>query len=366
MSNRSNPRTGRPKMTDIARLAGVSVSTVSRALAGSKLVTDDTRERISRAAGDAGYVVNHVARGLRLQRSRQILLMLPTIANPFFAEVVLGAEQEAQAHGYGVLVGSTSGAPAREEALARHLLTGAVDGLIMLMGRMPEVLSAIAAEDRVVAVSARVPGFDVSTVSIDNVAAAQAAVAHLLALGHRRIAHIAGRTGSIVAAQRLKGYRLGLAVCGIEPEADLIAAGTFSFESGEAAMHRLLALRPRPSAIFCGNDEMAIGAIKAARARGLRVPADLSIVGFDDIPYAAAFDPALTTIQQPRREMGRLAATLLIEQLAGKQTGRGGRELPYQLVIRQSTQPAALPQRDTADGAPHAVPARGAVSTSPA
>lgn len=337
-------------MSDIAQLAGVSVSTVSRALAGSPLVTAETRRRVTRLAGNAGYVLNQVARGLRLRRSRQILVILPTIANPFFAEVVLGVEEEAQARGYGVLVGNTSSAPAREETLARHLLTGAVDGLILLTGRMPALLSGIAAKDRVVAISERIPDAGVVTVSIDHGAAAQDAVAHLLKLGHRRIAHITGRAGSLLVAQRLEGYRLALATAGIAAMESLIVSGDFSFDSGEAAMHRLLEVQPRPSAVFCSNDEMAIGAVKAARAYGLRVPADLSIVGFDDIPFAAAFDPPLTTVQQPRRTMGRLAAELLIDQLANTQPRRGG-ELPYKLIIRDSTGPAVRPAHEIEDGA---------------
>src|SRR5262245_43268817 len=167
----------RPTMADIARRAGVSVSTVSRALAGSSRVTPATRRRIAKLAGEAGYVLNRVAQGLRLQRSRQLLIVLPTIANPFFAEVVLGVEEEAQAHGYGVLVGNTSGAPEREAALGRHLQTGVVDGLLVLMGRIPSVLTDMAAAHRVVAISERVPGSGIATVTIDNAAAAEAATA---------------------------------------------------------------------------------------------------------------------------------------------------------------------------------------------
>jgi LacI family repressor for deo operon, udp, cdd, tsx, nupC, and nupG len=349
--HRPDAADARPTMADIARRAGVSVSTVSRALAGSPLVTAATRRRIARLAGDAGYVLNQVARGLRLQRSRQILVILPTIANPFFAEVVLGVEEEAQARGYGVLVGNTSGAPEREQALGRHLLTGVVDGLLVLMGRIPSVLSDIAAAHRVVAISERVPGSGIATVTIDNAAAAQDAVAHLLQLGHRRIAHIAGRARSNVALQRAKGYRLGLEAAGIASDEQLIVPGDFSIAAGEAGMHRLLELRPRPSAVFCANDEMAVGAIRAARARGLQVPRDLSVVGFDDVPVAASYDPPLTTIQQPRHEMGRVAAALLIDQLAHKRsTSDDAAYLPHRLVVRGSTGPvrAAAGEGDAA------------------
>lgn len=335
-------------MADIAQRAGVSVSTVSRALAGSKLVAPEMRRRIARIAGDEGYVVNQVARGLRLQRSRQILIILPTIANPFFGEVVLGVEEEAQSRGYGVLVGNTSGSAERAEALGRNLHTGAVDGLILLMGRIPDSLSALAAKDRVVAISERVHDLDVPTVSIDNAGAAREATAHLLGLGHRRIAHIAGRPGSNVAAQRIAGYRAALAAAGIAACDGVVVDGDFSVASGEAAMARLLDLPVRPTAVFCAGDEMAIGAINAAHARGLRVPADLSVVGFDDIPFAAAFNPRLTTIHQPRREMGRAAAGLLIDHIDDPQRPAPSRQLPHRLVIRASAaaldhSPAARP-----------------------
>jgi LacI family repressor for deo operon, udp, cdd, tsx, nupC, and nupG len=325
-------------MADIARLAGVSVSTVSRALAGSPLVTEETRRRIKQMVGDTGYVINHVASGLRLQRSRQILVMLPTIANPFFGEIVLGVEEEAQRRGFGVLVGNTSDTPEREEALARHLLTGAVDGLVLLTGRMPALLGGIASiEDKVIAVSERIPGAGLATVSIDHEAAAQEAVGHLLGLGHKRIAHIAGPAGNILTAQRLKGFRAALAHAGIVADETLIAFGDYSFASGEAAMAELLAAAPRPSAVFCSNDEMAIGAVKAARAHGLHVPRDLAVVGFDDIPFAAAFDPPLTTIRQPRRAIGRAAAALLLDQLKHKTARRHGTRIPHELVVRESS-----------------------------
>src|SRR5262249_11480825 len=160
------------------------------------------------AVRQTGYVVNHVAARLRQQRSQQILVLLPTIANPFFAEVVLGVEAAAQAQGFGVLVGSTGGSAEREAALARQLLTGGVDGLILLTGRLPSLDAPRAAPDgpptaRVVAVSEHIPGAGVATVSIDNVAAAHQAVAYLIGLGHRRIAHIGGPPGNILTAQRL-------------------------------------------------------------------------------------------------------------------------------------------------------------------
>ena len=314
----------RTRMEDIARLAGVSVSTVSRALAGSPKVTGDTRARIEAAVRDTGYVVNQVAQGLRLQRSRQLLVLLPTIANPFFGEIIQGVEAAARAASYGVLVGSTEGDVRREAALARQLHTGVVDGLILLTGRVPDGLAAHVARGQVVAVSETIAGAAVLTVGIDNQAAAAAATRHLRDLGHRTIAHIGGPEGNVLTRQRLLGWREVAGREGGEP-----VFGDFTMASGAAALRRLLA-RGRPQAIVCANDEMAIGAIKALREAGLGVPRDVSVIGFDDISFAAFSDPPLTTIRQPRREFGHAAVAALLH-------GVPPPELAFELVVRGST-----------------------------
>lgn len=323
----------RLKMADVARIAGVSVTTVSRALAGSALVTEETRGRIEDAVQRTGYVVNNIAANLRTQRSRQILAMVPSIANPFFPGVLLGLEEELAGQGFSLLVGNTGNTAGREADLARQLLTGNVDGLVLLTGRQPELLGPIAQQKRIVAISERIPRHRIPTVGIDNVAAAEAMVQHLRRLGHGAIAHIAGPEGNVLTAQRRSGYERALG----EGVAPMVAGGDFTIASGEAAMARLLRRRGRFSAVFCSNDEMAIGAIKTAKAAGLRVPQDMSIAGFDDIEFAAAYDPALTTIRQPRRAMGRMAAVLLIEMLEGGNDGSAGITLPYELVVRGST-----------------------------
>lgn len=314
----------RTRMEDIARLAGVSVSTVSRALAGSPRVTGDTRARIEAAVRETGYVVNQVAQGLRLQRSRQLLVLLPTIANPFFSEVVQGVEEAAGIAGHGVLVGATEGDPAREAVLARQLLTGVVDGMVLLTGRIPDGLDLAARAGQVVAVSETIAGAGLPTVAIDNQAASRDATAHLRDLGHVAIAHIAGPPGNVLTAQRIAGWR---AIAGEGPAP---AFGDFTMGSGETAMRALLAMTPRPTAVVCANDEMAIGAIKAARDAGLRVPEDLSVVGFDDISFAAFTYPPLTTIRQPRRDFGRAAVAALLDGVAP-------RTLAHTLVVRAST-----------------------------
>lgn len=315
----------RTKMEDIARIAGVSVSTVSRALAGSPKVTGETRARIEAAVRQTGYVVNQVAQGLRLQRSRQLLVLLPTIANPFFGEIVQGVEEAAQAAGYGVLVGSTEGDAGREAVLARQLHTGGVDGLILLTGHIPATLEAHVARGQVVAVSETIPGQALPTIGIDNEAAAMAAVMHLRGLGHVRIGHIAGPEGNVLTAQRVLGWRKVVGEGAIAP-----VFGDFGIASGVVAMRRLLGGAVRPTAVFCANDEMAIGAMKAARMAGLRVPEDVSVVGFDDIGFAAFTDPPLTTIRQPRRAFGHAAVAALLEGVVPER-------LAFELIVRAST-----------------------------
>jgi LacI family repressor for deo operon, udp, cdd, tsx, nupC, and nupG len=327
----------RLKMEDIAALAGVSAATVSRALSGSAAVTDQTRRRVEDAAASAGYVVNRVARGLRTQRSHQLLVILPTIANSFFADVVLGMEDAAQEAGYSLLVGSTEGSSAREEALARQLLTGTVDGLLVLTGRRAEAWSSLPeASQRVVAISEGIPRAGIPLVTVNNRAAAQDAVQLLLSQGHKRIGFISGPADNILTAQRRRGYLAALAGARIPACPELMVAGPYSFAAGALGFQTLRALRLPPTAIFCCNDDLAIGVMRAARLDGLRVPEDISVIGFDDIAVAEVVDPPLTTIRQPRRDMGRHAVRVLLQALDGSAPARR-HVLPYRLIMRNST-----------------------------
>jgi LacI family repressor for deo operon, udp, cdd, tsx, nupC, and nupG len=332
----------RPTMADVARLAGVTPGTVSRALAGSPLVTAETRARIDATVHATGYVIHHAARNLRENRSRQVLIALPNIANPFFAEVVAEAEEAAQAAGYGVLIGNTAERPDGDSKIAQNLLTGAVDGLLLNIGHVPAELAGLQDIGRkVVAVAVPIPGFAITSVAIDQVSAAKEAVSYLIALGHRRIAHIGGPP-SVTSEGRLKGYRLALSSAGIAPNDALVRFGHNTIPSGQAAATELLADSTRPTALFCANDEMAIGAIIAAKSIGLRVPGDLSVVGFDDIEMAAFYDPPLTTIHQPRREIGRVGLTELLALLEGRRKRSGRRiTLEHSLIVRGSTEPVS-------------------------
>lgn len=333
------PDDGRPRMADIARIAGVSVATVSRALAGSPRVTGETRERIEAAVRDTGYVVNRMARSLRLQQARQVFVLVPNIANPFHASVLLGAEEAAVAAGFHVLIGNTGGDPARAEDHARQLLTGAVDGMLLLGGRMPTPLKAPALQQRLVAVIEPVAAPGVPVVEIDNRAGGREATRHLIGLGHRRIGHIGGTAATTATPKRFKGYTDALAEAGLELQPELVRYGTFSIATGAEEMAELLALPQPPTAVFCGSDEIAMGAIRTIKQARLRVPEDISIVGFDNIYFAAVTDPPLTTIDQPSRRLGFEAMRLLADRLAGVAGPKRGVQVPYRLIVRASTAP---------------------------
>jgi LacI family repressor for deo operon, udp, cdd, tsx, nupC, and nupG len=215
------------------------------------------------------------------------------------------------------------------------------DGMILLNGSLPptEAGRNRPAPPRypIVAVSERIPGAVLPTVGIDNVQAARDAVEHLARQGHRRIAHVGGPPGNILTAERRQGYQDGLAAFGLAADDGQVVHGNFTIESGRRAAARLLAADPRPTAIFASNDEMAIGAILAAKAQGLRVPQDLSVVGFDDIEFADAYDPPLTTVRQPRHEMGRAAMSLLVDLLEGRGPTAGEVVLGHELTVRASS-----------------------------
>jgi LacI family repressor for deo operon, udp, cdd, tsx, nupC, and nupG len=287
----------------------------------------------------ASYVVNRMAQGLRLREARQVLVILPEISNPYFSEVLLGIEEVAGKTGFGVLIGASARDPEREDQLAQQLLTGVVDGVLLMNGRLPPRLADPALRHRLLAVAERIPGSGLPTVHIDDLAAAQAAVSHLVGLGHRRIAHIAGPIGNVVTAARHKGYVAALAQVGMAPDPALTRFGPFALDSGEMAMAALLALPTPPTAVFCTSDEMAIGAIRTIKAAGLTVPGDLSVVGFDDIVFARAYDPPLTTVRQPRHRIGCDAMRLLEDRLNGIEGPRRGLVLPFELIIRESSAP---------------------------
>lgn len=332
---------------EVAKLSGVSVSTVSRVFNGYGDVSAATRERVLAAARSLDYAPSAAARTLVRQRSQLIGVVLftgldhPDIGHPFFQDVLAGLKHEIGAGGYDVLLFATerpeSGGNGAHSYLgrARH---HRVDGVVLwgVDRDDPEVVKLVEADVPLIGVDLDVSGPRASYVSSDNVGGARLAVRHLHGLGHRRIAMIAGPEDSKPGADRLVGFRAELQALGIERHAEYEQIGDWYTESGERAMQALLALPEPPTAVFAAADLMAVGAMKAARDAGLDVPADLAVVGFDDIPLASLLHPALTTINQDKIGLGRAAARALLEQIENPEITPAALTLPVELIIRAS------------------------------
>lgn len=325
---------------DIAKLTGVSVATVSRALQRPEVVADSTRKIVEEAARKLGYQPNALSRALRRQHSYSIVVVVPYIHNPFYSGVVQGIENVAHANSYKVLLGESQGSQQRLDTYGAMLLTKEADGLILLGAMLPTSLQPTARHPErrfpVVMACEYVPGFDAPNVRIDNAEAAAEMTDHLIGLGHRRIALIRGPSHNPLSADRLKGYRNRMSKQGLPVPAEYLVKGDFSAESGYQGMQKLLALSSRPTAIFCANDEMAMGAIRAAKEAKLRVPQDVSVVGFDDIRFSEFVDPPLTTIGQPQLELGETAMRLMLDVLAGRSAAKAV-VLPHRLILRGSS-----------------------------
>jgi DNA-binding LacI/PurR family transcriptional regulator len=333
-----------PTIRDVAERAGVSHQTVSRVINGHDLVSAETRRRVEEAIRELNYVPSPIARGLNSNRTHNIGLVSTNISDHFFAEVAAGAEIEARRHGYCLVIASVEGhAEADERAYLRLMLERRVEGLIVARPRLPISTDQVGPplEVPLVAIaSSQSPGLTV--VDVDNRRGGLDAVSFLLARGHTRIATITGPTVWPSARARLEGYRDALRQAGITLDPSLVErASGWGLEDGQAAMARLLARQARFTALFAYSDLIAIGAIRELRAARLRVPEDVSVVGYDDIPVAAFLEPPLTTVSQPMREVGERAASLLLGAISG--AGNGGLHLlPVRLVVRASVVP---PQR---------------------
>lgn len=326
---------------EVAKRAGVSTATVSRALSRPDLVSPQTRRTVLRAIKHLGYSPNSAAKHLRTRRSGNLLVTVPDISNPFFSLILQGIEDEAQRKGYAVLLGDTQHDPKREARYALMLMRKEADGLIFLGHRLPKpaaqlVRSLAPGRAPVVNGCEFSPRLGVPSVHIDNATAAADAMDHLYRLGHRRIGVVTGPLVSPLSRDRLTGATVRARAEGAEHEL-IVVQGDFSIEAGVAAAERLLDRREPPTAVFCFSDEMAIGAIETARRRAVRVPRDLSIIGFDDIRFARHLDPPLTTIAQPMRQIGEGTVRMLVDILAGRTIAPFSVTLPHTLVIRSST-----------------------------
>ncbi|MBN3965095.1 substrate-binding domain-containing protein [Pseudomonas gregormendelii] len=274
----------------------------------------------------------------RSRRTGNLVILVPTIANSFFAKVISGAQQAAQLAGYRLLLCDTQGREAIEREFAELVYAHQADGVIQLRAYDPFAAPFPGAElPPIVNACEVIHNGRHPSISLDNRAAAKAMTEHLIELGHRRIGLIKGPKSSPLTRDRVAGYQDALNQAGIEADPALVCHGDFSLKAGDDGAAAMLALPDRPTALFCENDEMAIGALKRIRQSGLRVPEDISLVGFDDIPFAAYCDPPLTTISQPAEAFGQRAVELLIALIEKKPLAERHVVLPFELTLREST-----------------------------
>jgi LacI family transcriptional regulator len=331
-------------MNDVARVAQVSIATVSHVVNGTRFVSPESAARVNAAMRELDYTPDATARSLRVGRTNTLGLVIPDNTNPFFAELARCVEEAGFDAGYTTILGNSGERTDRERQYVSTLLSKRVDGLILAPWRDPDdalahVLRTAPIPIVVIDREDVLPGAD--AVLYDDVGGGRQAAEHLCALGHATFAAIAGPLDPGHAPGRLGGFLDALADAGLGVDDDAMVTSDYHFAGGRAATAELLARSPSFTALFAANDLMAAGAIRELTAHGLSVPGDVSVVGFDDTPLAEMTSPALTTVRQPVQEMGDRAVSLLLARLgASPETGAGGRHvLPTSLVVRESTAP---------------------------
>jgi LacI family transcriptional regulator len=332
----------RVTIREVAEAAGVSIATVSRVVNGRGDVSPETREAVTRVIRDRGYTANRSARSLSAGRTGLVGVLVPLVYPVYFSSILSGAAEALHEHDLRLLLSPTDFEHEREVTLLERLMHGLTDGALIVLPRESSDELAQLLEDgyRFVVVDPLQPLDErIPSVSAAHTSGADQAMKHLLGLGHRRIGAITGPNGWVATEDRRRGYHAALAAAGILPDPALELEADFEISGGRKAADALLDLDNPPSAIFAFNDNLAIGAIQAARSRGLRVPYDLSVVGFDDVEHATIVTPTLTTVRQPLAEMGRTAVSLLMRLLERQRFETLHVELATRLVVRESTAP---------------------------
>lgn len=334
-----------PTISSVAQLAGVSIATVSRCVNEPDLVNAKTRARVQKAIDKLGYSPNTLARNFRRGRTNMIMVVMPHAGCPFLSEVLAGV-REGIGGRYSIVIAEAK--HRSYEEFGAMMVSRQVDGMILLATMPPfgANLDEISPQRRLPVVLGCEPISSelewLPSVHIDNFEAASEATRHLIDLGHRRIAFVSGPPGSLVTRDRERGFRAAMGDHACEVVEEHMCRVPLSTEGGAAAAEQLLALATRPTAVFCANDEMALGAMHVFQRAGLRVPQDISVMGFDDTRYAAIASPPLSTVAQPAHDIGRRVASRIIDEIEGKAAaGPRGEVLPHRLVVRQSTGPCA-------------------------
>lgn len=327
-------------LNDVAALAGVSIATVSRVINNSDKVVPETRAAVKKAMDELDYQPNRVARRLRQKGGRRHLLglILPDIQNPFFAELARGVEDVAYANQFAVLLCNSDENLKKEAFYLDVMKAESVDGVILppIAERDPAVLKLAQSGMPIVSVDRALNSTLVDTVEVDNFQGAYEAVEHLIKLGHKRIGLIAGRTNLSTSRERRRGYEEALNVAGLPLKPEFIRVGDNKQASGRALAEELLDLTPRPTALFVSNNLMAVGALEAIHAKKLKVPSEVALIGFDDLPWAEALDPPLTVVRQPAYELGRAAAETLFKRLGDRTLPASWLRLKPCLILRKS------------------------------
>ncbi|BCD98765.1 LacI family DNA-binding transcriptional regulator [Marinagarivorans cellulosilyticus] len=324
---------------EVALAAGVSIATVSRALSTPEKVSKNTLERVNAAIDKMDYRPNMMARNFRAARSYSIVVLVPNIANTFFSTAIRGIQSSAHKAGYAVILGNTNDSLALEKEYVNFVRTRQSDGTIQLRPHSSGSLITPELNTPVVSVCGR-ENSPHPSVRIDNIAAAQTLVEHLINQGHQRIGVIAGNADDPHTMDRKRGYCQAIERAGISFDETLISYGDFTLCSGVIAANHFVSMAHRPTAIFSMNDEMAIGALQSFRSAGLNPPKDFSIAGFDNIEFSKYTEPPLTTIAQPAEELGKTAFHVLLQLIEEQELPSNDIVLPYELIVRESTQNA--------------------------
>lgn len=327
---------------DVAAAAGVSVGTVSNVLNRAEVVRPETRERVEKAIREMGFVRSEAARQLRAGHSRSVGLLVLDVTNPFFTDLARGVEDHLADAGLSMILGDSNGDERREQRYLTLFDEQRVQGVLVVpVGRPARVLAALRDRDiPVVLLDAKAPDRTVCSVSVDDVGGGRSAVAHLIGQGHRRIAFVGGEGRERQVADRAKGARDAMRTAGLNPEdLQVVRVEALSFDGGRDGAAQLLGLpaRRRPTAAFCANDLLALGMLQELTHRGVRVPDDMALVGYDDIVFAAAAAVPLSSVRQPCQEMARTAGELLLEEASGAEHEHQRVMLRTQLIARRSS-----------------------------
>lgn len=328
---------------EVAKIAGVSIATVSRCVNQPDKVTERTRLKVQEAIVKTGYSPNTLAQSFRRGRTNLVMVVLPSVGDPFFTAVMRGIRGAAKAKGYSVVIEESQFNTMTADEIGAMLVSRQTDGIILLASMSPFGTDILSAKNHrrlpiVIGCETVSPELaDFPSVHIDNVAAAKEATNYLIARGHKRIAMIYGQASSLLTRDREFGYRAAMKEANIDIEDGWFVSGDLTLDGAIRATRELLNHEHRPTAIFCANDEMAIGCLHEIRAAGLAVPADISVIGFDDIRYAAVTDPPLTTIGQPAEEIGERVMYKLCHEIEDGHSGPRAPELvPHRLIVRES------------------------------